>query len=212
MFEAVTRGTAPWSPDLRRSVKLMADFPGEDHDWFAPRVNYEADEVAELVAMAHGHGVRVMAHVSGPVVGALVRAGVDSLEHAPLVDEPLLEEMVARGTLWCPTLATIERRVGPAAAATIRWRETLPRAVALGVPVLAGSDELGPRRGVATECAALVRAGGLTPAQALAAATTVPRAALGLPVVPGDSATFDGDPAVDITALGRVLALEVAAR
>jgi imidazolonepropionase-like amidohydrolase len=201
---ADARAGAPW-------IKLIADYPGDDGNWFAPRVLYDLVLVAEAVRAAHAHGARVMAHVSGPIVGDLVRAGIDSIEHGPLVDEPLAEEMAARGTLWCPTIGTIERHlrplydVAPDVPPTFeRWAATVPRAVALGVAVLAGSDELGPR-GLRHEIDALVRLGGLTPAQALHAATDGARVALDLPAVDGDAAVFDGDPAQDLTALERVV-------
>ncbi|HWI72800.1 MAG TPA: amidohydrolase family protein [Baekduia sp.] len=201
--ERQARGGVPW-------VKVIADFPGADGNWFAPVVNYEVALVERAVAAAHAHGARVMAHVSGPVVGELVRIGVDSIEHGPLIDAALVDEMAARGTLWCPTVATIERHIAPlrdvappVAACFERWARTLPLAVARGVPVLAGSDELGPA-GVAAEAEALVRIGGLTPAQATHAATAVPRRVLGLPADAGEAVTFDGDPTKDIMSLARV--------
>jgi imidazolonepropionase-like amidohydrolase len=199
---AQVAGGVPW-------VKVMADFPGPDRDWFAPRVNYDMDVIAEVVRVAHAGGARVMAHVSGPSVGALVEAGVDSIEHGPMVDEDVVEAMAERGTIWVPTVATIERHIGPlraappVAACFARWRRTLPRAVARGVPVLVGSDELGPA-GVAVEAEALVRLGGLSPADVLRAATDAARAALRLPAPAGDVIAVDGDPASDVTALARV--------
>jgi imidazolonepropionase-like amidohydrolase len=188
----VARGV-PW-------IKVMADFPGPDRNWFAPRVNYDIALVAEVVRVAHAGGARVMAHVSGPSVGALVEAGVDSIEHGPMVDAAVVEAMAERGTIWVPTVATIERHTGPLEA----WRRTLPLAVALGVPVLVGSDELGPA-GAAREAEALVRLGGLSAADVLHAATEGARVALRLPVQDGDAVTFDGDPREDVTSLGRVV-------
>jgi imidazolonepropionase-like amidohydrolase len=68
---------------------------------------------------------------------------------------------------------------------------------------MAGTDET-PRGSLAAEVAALHRFG-LTPAQAIAAATTVPRAFLGLPGLeagaPADLVTFDADPREDLEAL-----------
>jgi imidazolonepropionase-like amidohydrolase len=203
---AQARAGAPW-------IKLMADYPGADGNWFAPRVLYDLDLVGRAIAAAHAHGARVMTHVSGPIVADLVNLGVDSIEHGPLIDAPVLEAMARRGTLWCPTLATIERHlrpihdVVPAVIATFeRWALMLPLAVALGVPVLAGSDELGPR-GLAWEIEALVRLGGLTPPQALDAATTGARAVLRLPVIDGDEVLFEDDPADDLGALSRIVAV-----
>lgn len=202
--EADARAGAPW-------IKVMADYPGPDGNWFAPRVLYDLDLVSEAVEVAHAHGARVMAHVSGPIVGDLVRAGVDSIEHGPLVDGPLVEEMARRGTLWCPTVATIERHLRPllddvpeVRRTFQRWAVTLPLAARLGVPVLAGSDELGPR-GVIREVEALVRIGTLSPAEALHAATVAPREALGLAAIDGDAVVVDGDPTEDVSALGRVV-------
>jgi imidazolonepropionase-like amidohydrolase len=200
---AQVTGGVPW-------IKVMADFPGPDRNWFAPRVNYDMGLIAEVVDVAHAGGARVMVHVSGPIVGALVQAGVDSIEHGPMVDEEVVEAMAERGTAWVPTVATIERHIAPlraappVAACFARWRETLPRAVALGVPVLVGSDELGPA-GVAVEAEALVRLGGLSPADVLHAATAGARAVLRLPVPDGEAIAVDGDPATDVTALARVV-------
>lgn len=180
-------------------IKVMADFPGPDRNWFAPRVNYDMGLIADVVGIAHAGGARVMVHVSGLSVGALVQAGVDSIEHGPMADDAVVEAMAQRGTIWVPTVATIERHTGPLEA----WRRTLPLAVALGVPVLVGTDELGPQ-GLATEAEALVRLGGLAPAEVLHAATDGARDALALPAPDGDAIVVDGDPAQDITALARV--------
>jgi imidazolonepropionase-like amidohydrolase len=181
--EAQARAGTPW-------IKLIADFPGPDGDWFAPRINYEPALVARAVAAAHAHGARVMAHVSGPVVGDLVRAGVDSIEHGPMIEAPLLEEMARRGTLWCPTIATIERHLLPiadvvpeVARQVRRWATVVPLAVELGIPVLAGSDELGPL-GLGLELDALQRLGGLRPEQVAHAAGDGARVALGLELSP----------------------------
>jgi imidazolonepropionase-like amidohydrolase len=185
----------------RRWIKLIADFPGADGNWFAPRVAYPPKLVAEVVGAVHAEGARVMTHVSGPIVADLVRAGVDSIEHGPLVDRPALEEMAAGGTIWVPTVATIAAHVGILA----QWRETLPLAAELGVRVLAGSDEL-PAGGLHREVEALV-ACGLPPAVALAAATTTARSALDLPAGSGDVVTFDTDPRLDPTALREPVAV-----
>ena len=187
-------------------VKLIADFPGPDGNWFAPRVAYEPDLVADLVAAVHGAGARLMAHVSGPLVGTLVDLGVDSIEHGPMADEAVLRAMAERGTLWTPTVATIASYVGPLP----QWRETIPRAVELGVPVLAGSDELGAGE-LWREVVALHEHGGLTPEQAFATATDVPRRALELPARPDDVVSCPTDPRADLRALAQARPVDTAA-
>jgi imidazolonepropionase-like amidohydrolase len=185
---AQVRAGAPW-------VKVIADFPGPDGNWFAPRVGYDLDLVGDLVAAVHAAGARVMTHVSGPIVGALVRLGVDSIEHGPGADGEVVEEMAARGTIWTPTVATIVVHVGPLE----HWRSTIPLAVRLGVPVVAGSDEL-PAGELWREVVALREHGGLDPEAALAAATDVPRRVLGVDS-PAGAVACPGDPRDDLTRL-----------
>lgn len=187
-------------------VKLLADFPGPDGNWFAPRIAYDTDLVAELVAAVHRAGARIMVHVSGPLVGPLVELGVDSIEHGPLADEAVLRAMAERGTLWTPTVATIATYVG----ALPQWRESIPRAVALGVPVLAGSDELGAGE-LWREVVGLHEHGGLTPEQAFAAATDVPRRALRLPAGEDAAVACPADPRVDPRALAQARPVDAAA-
>jgi imidazolonepropionase-like amidohydrolase len=154
-------------------IKVIADFPGPDGNWFAPRTNYAPELIASVVEVAHEAGARVMTHVSGPMVGELVRAGVDSIEHGPMATPDVVREMAERGTLWTPTVATIASYVGPLP----QWRESIPLAVSLGVPVLAGSDEL-PAGRLWDEVVALHELAGLSAEDAVAAATSVPMRAL----------------------------------
>jgi imidazolonepropionase-like amidohydrolase len=170
-------------------VKVIADFPGEDLNLFAPRVSYERDVLERLCRAVHAAAGRVAAHTSGEHVAEVVRAGVDSVEHGPCVDAALVRELAGRGTIWVPTLATvagacdavIAAGAPPAEAARRileRYHETIPLAVDLGVPVLAGTDE-SPHGTIIRELEQLVRFG-LAPGQAIDAATSTPRAALGI--------------------------------
>jgi imidazolonepropionase-like amidohydrolase len=87
-------------------------------------------------------------------------------------------------------------------------RELLGLALRLGVPVLAGSDER-PAGETWREVAQLAATGGLTPRQALGAATAVPRRVLGLPGHPADLVTYDADPRDDLGALGEPVAVHL---
>src|SRR5215218_8541824 len=200
-------------------VKVVADFPGADRNPLAPRLGYPLELVAEIAGAVHAEGGRLAAHVMGRIVGELVEAGVDSIEHGNWADEAAVRAMAARGTAWCPTLTTvlhhlepIADRVPPARELLDRQREMLPLAAELGVTLLAGTDEE-PHGSVSAEVAALVRYGVRAPS-AIAAATSGARAFLGLPGLedgaPADVVVFDRDPREDVGALAEPAAVLVA--
>jgi imidazolonepropionase-like amidohydrolase len=204
----------------RTWVKIIADFPGPDGNWALAPVTYPNEVVRALVEAVHAAGARVMAHTSTGHVADLVRAGVDSIEHGPAITPDLLREMATRGTAWTPTLATIAGYLEPLIALDgpageyVRgtfalWHETIPLAEQLGVTLLAGTDEI-PHGALAREIAQLCRFG-LSPAGALAAASTVARDYLGLPAfragAPADLVTFATDPRLDPAALEHPVAI-----
>jgi imidazolonepropionase-like amidohydrolase len=196
-----------------RWVKIIADWPragsGSPADFSRGEVNYPVEAVRQAVEAVHRAGGRVAVHAiarGGIVLG--VEAGVDSIEHASALDNDLLEGMAAKGIAWTPTAAiglgwlrNAEAMGETEAAAWLgawaeRFHMLLPRARALGVPVLAGTDLL-PPGGVAYEVAALHELG-LSPVHALAAASTAARAYLGYPALddgaPADLVLYPADP------------------
>ena len=67
-----------------------------------------ADEIKELIHIAHEEGFSVMAHANGArTVEAAACAGVDSVEHGAYLDSDALAAMEENGTVWVPTLSTI---------------------------------------------------------------------------------------------------------
>ncbi len=67
-----------------------------------------ADEIRELIHIAHEEGFSVMAHANGArCVEAAAVAGVDSVEHGAYLDADALQAMQENGTVWCPTLSTV---------------------------------------------------------------------------------------------------------
>ena len=67
-----------------------------------------AEEIKELIHIAHEEGFAVMAHANGArCVEAAAVAGVDSVEHGAYLDGDALCAMRESGTVWCPTLSTI---------------------------------------------------------------------------------------------------------
>ena len=67
-----------------------------------------ADEIRELIHIAHEEGFSVMAHCNGArTAEAAAAAGLDSVEHGAYLDKSALEAMADMGTVWVPTLSTI---------------------------------------------------------------------------------------------------------
>lgn len=67
-----------------------------------------ADDIWELIHIAHEEGFSVMAHANGArTVEAAARAGVDSVEHGAYLDADALAAMKESGTVWVPTLSTV---------------------------------------------------------------------------------------------------------
>ena len=183
-------------------VKVIGDFPRVP-EFIDTAPTYSPAALARLCASVHDRGARVAIHCTLPNVEEVVDAGVDSIEHGTSMEAHVLEKMASQGTAWTPTLcatlrsaddpeATPERRKR-ANEGRERFRELLPLAVRLGVPVLAGTDVVGT---VAREVA-LLTALGLDPKDALAAATAVPAAFLGRDGAAADIVTYEQDPRND---------------
>ena len=178
------------------------------------------DEVQALVNEAHTLGRRAMCHaVGGPGLRMAIEAGADSIEHgAYLDDDPELIAMMAdKGIFFVPTLTVYrfhaERGTphGRARALELHPHHVLSvqRALAAGVRVVAGTDAGGWVHGNnAQELQHLVEAG-MTPMQALVAATGWAAECLGLERKLGtvqrgktaDLVVVEGDPLHDITVL-----------
>jgi len=151
-----------------------------------------------------------------------VRAGADSVEHGIDLDDETIAEMVKRGTVWVPTIDRnryyVDARdefgfapetIPPLQAYIEKNLESARRAVKAGVKIAMGSDAVYTMFGQNTrELGWFVKAG-MTPAQALGSATTIPAALLGHErdlgaIAPGyfaDVVAVDGDPLADVNIL-----------
>jgi imidazolonepropionase-like amidohydrolase len=181
------------------------------------------DEMKAIVDTAHALGHKVAIHSYGPSgVKDAVRAGADSVEHGIDLDDETLEEMVKHGTVWVPTIdhnryyvdAKDEfgfkpESIGPLQDYIGRNLEATRRAVKAGVRIGMGSDAVYSMFGQNTrELTWLVKAG-MTPAQALGAATTTAADLLGQKEHLGrlaagftaDLVAIDGRPLQDIDAV-----------
>jgi imidazolonepropionase-like amidohydrolase len=178
------------------------------------------EEMKAIVDAAHAFGRPVAIHSYGPTgVKDAVRAGADSVEHGIDLDDETIAEMVKRGTVWVPTIdhnryyvdakdeyGFAPESIGPLQQYTAKNLESTKRAFKAGVKIGMGSDAVFSMFGQNTrELTWLIKAG-MTPAQALASATTIPAALLGHSkdlgaVAPGyfaDLVAVEGDPLKDI--------------
>ena len=67
-----------------------------------------AEEIRELIHIAHEEGMAVMAHANGArTVEAAAVAGIDSVEHGAYLDQDALHAMKEAGAVWVPTVSTV---------------------------------------------------------------------------------------------------------
>jgi imidazolonepropionase-like amidohydrolase len=147
---------------------------------------YSQEELRILVTEAAGKDIPVMAHAHGAEgADAAVRAGVRSIEHGTYLADDTLQLMAKQGTYFDPTADIVNDLAEPGGDydnAGLKRRGEMMRpilkaaigkALKFGVRIVAGSDtSYGPNSiaRVSREAGELVAAG-LTPLQALQAAT-----------------------------------------
>ena len=90
---------------IKIMISGLMDF---DHFGRLTQPGLPAQEIRELIHIAHEEGLSVMAHANGArTVEAAAAAGVDSVEHGAYMDRDALSAMAQMGTVWVPTLSTI---------------------------------------------------------------------------------------------------------
>ena len=179
------------------------------------------EEMTAIVDEAHRMGRRVAAHAEG-LAGTrwAIEAGADTIEHGLSLhrDPGLLDTMAAHGTILVPTLSTFhdlaERFASDFAAPLVEQAKrqldeslrTVAAARAAGVILALGYDS-GPPGASASELLRLADAG-LSPTEALRAATVGAAAALGRHDLgrisvgaTADLVVVDGRPDVDLKIL-----------
>jgi len=189
---------------------------------------FSEDELAAIVASAHRMGRQVTAHAHGvDGINAFLKAGGDSIEHGTYLDDESMRLFKAHNAWLVPTLMAgdyVARMAsGPdnffTPAQTAKALEAGPkmldmarRAHAGGVRIAFGTDSGVSAHGDnAREFALLVRAG-LTPLEAIQAATVGAAEHLNIaneagrlaPGMPADLIAVSGDPLNDVTELERV--------
>jgi imidazolonepropionase-like amidohydrolase len=186
------------------------------------------DEIEAVTDIAHRHGVKVTAHSGSPTATIdAVEAGIDAIEHGYFLTEDVFQLMKAHGTWYVPTIlvsqpATLPffERIGSpqwyldrVAAVGRRHWDALRTAIDVGVQIALGTDQLPhePNDGTIATVreAEYYVAAGMTPLEALRAATIAPARMLGVanelgaiePAKLADLIAVQGDPTRDISAL-----------
>src|SRR5579859_4523203 len=187
---------------------------------------YTLEEMKAIVADAHRLGRRVAAHAHGAEgIRWAAEAGVDSIEHGSYIDDAAIAMMKEHGTYLVPTLYLGDWMIDNAGLTHLpppllakaqvvipAARKNITHAFANGVKVAFGTDAAVYPHGMnAHEFAVMVRLG-LTPLQAIQAATINAADLLGWSGKVGtleagawaDLVAVDGDPLKDVTTLERV--------
>lgn len=90
---------------IKIMISGLMDF---DHAGVLTEEGLSAEEIRELIHIAHEEGFAVMAHCNGArTMEAAADAGVDSIEHGAYADADALSAMAEMQTIWVPTVSTV---------------------------------------------------------------------------------------------------------
>lgn len=182
---------------------------------------YSTEELKVIADEAHRRGLKVATHCHGDTaVRAALEAGIDCIEHGFMIGDETIQMLVDSGTFLVSTNALTENwdvsRHPPALQAKAaevfpQAKQSLSRAIEAGVKIAVGSDAPAIWHGRNAEELAVLVQRGMTPLQAIRAATTVSAELIDAPdlgrIAPGklaDVIGVAGDPLADITVTQRV--------
>jgi imidazolonepropionase-like amidohydrolase len=234
LIDVVASGVADGPDAVRRAarerlregadfVKVCASNSPIADGHLPPQDEYTAEELRAAAEEAHAKGALVAAHAeSDTAIARCLEAGVDTIEHGTFLTADTAARMSAQGTILVPTLgvfpALVERlprwlmKLSSAESRHVleQHLESFRVARAAGVRIAMGSDTWRclPHGENAAEIELLVRHG-MSPMEAIEAATRVAAAAVGLGgelgvIAPGrlaDLLVIDGNPLDDIGVL-----------
>jgi imidazolonepropionase-like amidohydrolase len=230
-------GVADGADDIRKLVRLevkngadlikliaSAGVLSEEESVGAPQ--YSQEEMNVVVQEAAMWGRKVAAHAHGAeAIKRALRAGVVSIEHASLIDDEGLRLAKERGAYLVmdiynddyivaeyKRLGYPQKIIDKEAMVGRTQRENFRKATQAGVKLAFGTDAGVYPHGLNARQFAKMVEWGLTPAQAIQAATGSAADLLGWPDRVGtiaagrfaDIVAVDGDPLVDVTELERV--------
>jgi len=187
---------------------------------------YTPEEVAAIVDEAHMHGRKVAVHAHGANgIKVALRAGVDTIEHASLIDDEGLRLAREKGAFLSMDIYNTEytQSEGPKRGELEEFlrkdrevaqlqRDNFRKAVQMGIKLTMGTDTgVHPHRDAPKQLATMIEYG-MTPMQAIQAATWVGAQALGIEadvgqIAPGyaaDIIAVSADPLADVRTLADV--------
>ncbi len=223
-------------------IKFMATGGVLDDGALGLEQHFTDAEMRAICDTAHQMGLKAMAHAHGARgIEAAVRAGVDSIEHGTFADDTDVTLMKSKGTYMVATLMAFkglqlymgkgiytENTEIKARKTLGEWGKALNRAYKGGVKIALGTDAaVFPHGQNAQELGLMVSKGGMSPRDALIAATKGGAELLGLSNETGtldlgksaDLIAVDGDPLTDPAAVlhidlvmvkGRMIPLQTA--
>ena len=216
-------------------IKVMATGGVLDPGAMGLEQHFTDAELKGIVDMAHAMHLKTAAHAHGARgILAATNAGIDSIEHGTFLDEAGARAMKAHGTYYSATLLAFSGvnsllgtgKLTPAMEAKTRetlgvWGKGLNLAYRTGVKIALGTDSaVAPHNQANKEVELMVTKGGMTPRDALIAATKGGPDLMNLSAEtgtldPGKSADLiavDGDPLLDPGAVQRVAYVMVEGR
>jgi imidazolonepropionase-like amidohydrolase len=184
------------------------------------------EEMKAIADEAHMLGLKVAAHAHGDEgIRTAIEAGIDTIEHCSLASDETIRLAVQRRTWFDMDIynddyilatgtanGTEQESLDKEKMIGLKQRQTFQRAVRAGVPMLFGTDAgVYPHGDNARQFAKMVE-WGMTPVQAIQAATRNAAQALGkeadvgaiAPGRYGDMVAVDGDPLKDVRVLEHV--------
>jgi imidazolonepropionase-like amidohydrolase len=191
----------------------------------APEMTQE--EIAAVVQVAHAAGKKVAAHAHGAAsILMAIEAGADTIEHASYLDDADIAAALKRGNVALSMdvyngdyIDTEGRRqnwpeefLRKNLETTEVQRQAFSKAVKAGVPIVFGSDSAVFPHGLNARQFPIMVQRGMTPMQAIQAATSVAAGYMGWgdrvgaiePGRFGDVIAVRGDPLTDISLLQKV--------
>lgn len=225
----VEEGVADGIDEIRRAVRYQIKYGAQlikccgsggvmSHTGSAGAQQYSTEELAAIADEAHRRGLKVATHCHGDqAVRSAIEAGIDCIEHGFLMEDDTIQLMVDTGTFLVSTTALTENwdvsNQAPelqekAAKVFPQARQTISKAIEAGVKIATGTDAPAIWHGRNMEELVTLIKRGMTPLEAIRAATTVSADLIDAPdlgrIAPGMLADIIGMPGDPLTEIQRV--------